>query len=89
MGRVDGTHAVVGVIRSTHTEAEGPGGPEGGGPPVIVVVTITVHTLRFAEFFKFRLKVIWFLNSLFLAVCEIHHCENHFVFLPRKLAILL
>lgn len=89
MGRVDGAHAVVGVVRSTHTEAEGPGGPEGGGPPVIVVVTITVHTLRFAEFFKFRLKVIWFLNSLFLAVCEIHHCGNHFVFLPRKLAILL
>lgn len=45
MSRVDGPHTVVRVVGSAHAEAEGTGGPERRGPPVIVIVSKTVHAL--------------------------------------------
>lgn len=48
---VDGPNAVVGIVGSAHAEAEWPSGPERSGPPVVVIMTIAVHSLRFAELF--------------------------------------
>lgn len=45
MSGIDGSDAVVRVVRGAHTEAEGACSPEWGRPPMIVVVPETVHTL--------------------------------------------
>lgn len=41
---VDGPYAVVGVVGGAHAEAEGAGRPEGRRTPVVVVVSVAVHT---------------------------------------------
>lgn len=56
MRGVDCPDAVVSIVGGAHTETEGTRCPERCRPPVVVIVTITVHTFRLAEFLQFGLK---------------------------------
>lgn len=48
MGSVDGPDAVVGVVGGAHAETEGACRPKRCRSPVVVVVSVAVHTLRLA-----------------------------------------